>query len=125
MINAEPIGLYGVTIYHPVDIKDKKRNDWTYENSRYFIGVPSTSPQGKFEEYIIPAFTWAVFPGKSFFSEENITLDERIHTEWLPTSGYEFIEGVDIHFLLPNHIDLENFPFEIWIPVVKKDRTSI
>ena len=118
--NAEPNGAYGITIYGDEKQVENHEN-WTFEDCRYYIGMPSTSPQGKFEEYVIPALTWAVFPGKSFFSDENKTLDERIYTEWLPTSGYEFVEGLEIHFILPLNEgdDLGNAPFEIWIPVKK------
>ena len=113
--NAAPEGAFGIII----DGDEMPEKDWTYEDCRYFIGMPSTFAQDKFEEFIIPALTWAIFPGSSFFSDEIKTLDERIYTEWLPTSGYEFVEGFDVHFIPPTDA-LENAAFEIWVPVRKK-----
>jgi len=90
------------------------------------IAVVSSLPEhGSLTEYIIPAHTWAVFPGKNFFADEYadaesaIKLEERIYSEWLPTSGYEIADGLNVCLILPTD-DLENAPFEQWIPVKKK-----
>jgi len=92
----------------------------------YMIAVASTLPESdNLKEYIIPAHTWAVFPGKNFFGEEyadaqsSIKMEERLYSEWLPTSGYEIADGLDVCLILPTN-DLENAPFERWIPVKKK-----
>ncbi|MCL2437026.1 MAG: AraC family transcriptional regulator [Clostridiales bacterium] len=96
----------------------------------YMIAVASALPEsGSLKEYIIPAHTWAVFPGKNFFGEEyadvesSIKMEERLYSEWLPTSGYEIAEGLDVCLILPTD-DLENTPFERWIPVKKIDRVT-
>ena len=47
-------------------------------------------------------------------------MEERLYSEWLPTSGYEIAEGLDVCLILPTE-DLENAPFERWIPVKKRD----
>ena len=93
--------------------------------SEYMIAVASSSPEsGSLKEYVIPAHTWAVFPGKNFFAEEYadeesaVKLEERIYSEWLPTSGYEIADCLDLHFNFATN-DLENVPFEQWIPVKK------
>ena len=69
------------------------------------------------EEYTVPAATWAIFPG----SGTNVSiqeLEQRIVTEWLPTSGYEYGNAPDIEvYLNPDPADAR---FEVWIPVVKK-----
>ncbi|MCL2842060.1 MAG: AraC family transcriptional regulator [Oscillospiraceae bacterium] len=98
-----------------------ERND----SCEYMIAVASTLPEhGSLKEYIIPAHTWAVFPGKNFFAEEYaesevaIKFEERVYSEWLPTSGYEIADGLDVHLLFATS-DLENAPFERWIPVKK------
>ena len=45
-------------------------------------------------------------------------LEQRIVTEWLPTSGYEYGNAPDIEvYLNPDPADAR---FEVWIPVVKK-----
>jgi len=107
-------GFFGIEIEHD-------------EGGEYVIAVASSSPEsGSLKEYIIPAHTWAVFPGKNFFAGEYadadsaIKLEERIYTEWLPTSGYEIADRLDLHFNFATD-DLENVPFEQWLPVRKID----
>lgn len=105
-MNAQPVGVLGVSICH------EKPENW-----RYFIAVASTAAAEEFEEYTIPAFTWAIFPGEgSGISIQQ--LEQRIVTEWLPTSGYEYANGPDVEvYLDPNP---EHTKYEVWIPVVKK-----
>ena len=69
------------------------------------------------EEYMIPSFTWAVFPGGGVCPQGIQELDRRIVTEWLPTSGYEYANGPDIELYISP--DPQNAKFEVWIPVVK------
>jgi hypothetical protein len=38
----------------------------------------------------------------------------------LPTSGYEIADSISVQFLLAT-TDLENAPFEIWLPVKKSN----
>jgi len=94
----------------------------------YVIAVASTKPAiGSLKEYIIPAHTWAVFQGKNFFADEysdaesSVKIEERIYTNWLPTSGYELADNVNVHFLFATD-DLTKTPFEMWIPVKKSNR---
>lgn len=49
-------------------------------------------------------------------------LEQRIFTEWLPTSGYEYADAPDIEVYL--NPDPENACFEVWVPVVKKKDAS-
>ena len=91
----------------------------------YIIAVASPMPEsGNLKEYTIPAHTWAIFKGKNFFAEEYadaasaIAVEERIYSEWLPSSGYEIADRVSAHFLFAT-TDLTNAPFEIWLPVKK------
>ena len=84
---------------------------------RYYIAVSSTKPADGFEEYTVPAATWAVFPGSGTGSSIQ-QLEQRIVTEWLPTSGYEYGDGPDVEVYL--NADPENAQYEVWIPVKKK-----
>lgn len=105
LMNAEPMGLLGVSACG-------EEEDW-----KYFIAVSSTKPAGEFEEYTVPAATWAVFAGEG----TNLSiqdLEQRIVTEWLPTSGYEYGNAPDIEVYL--NPDPQNAKFEVWIPVVKR-----
>lgn len=84
---------------------------------KYYIAVSSSQEKGDLEEYIVPAATWAVFPGSG--SNQSIQeLERRIVTEWLPTSGYEYGDAPDVEVYL--NPDPENAQYEVWIPVVKK-----
>ncbi len=87
------------------------------EQWKYFIAVSSTKASGEFEEYTVPASTWAVFSGTG--TNQSIQeLEQRIITEWLPTSGYEYANAPDIEVYL--NPDPQNAQYEVWIPVAKK-----
>lgn len=108
MMNGQPMGLLGVSACN-------KEDEW-----KYFIAVATDQPleEGKqWEEYIVPAATWAIFAG----SGDNLSIQElerRIVTEWLPTSGYEYANAPDIEVYL--NPDPANAQYEVWIPVTKK-----
>lgn len=104
LMNEQPNGLLGVSVH----------ND---EEWKYFIAVSSTEEDMQFEEYEIPAATWAVFSG----SGTNISLQDlerRVITEWLPTSGYEYAEIPDIEVYIK--ADPNDAIYEYWLPIVKR-----
>lgn len=68
-------------------------------------------------EYIIPACTWAVFPGEGPMPTAIQDIEKRAITEWLPTSGYEYADAPDIEVYLNQ--DPANSKFEVWIPIRK------
>lgn len=106
LMNQQPMGVLGVSACGNED-------EW-----KYFIAVSSSSPVPEgIEEYEVPAFTWAIFPGEGVSSSIQV-LEQRIITEWLPTSGYEYDNGPDIEVYL--NPDPQNARYEVWIPVVKK-----
>lgn len=105
LMDGEPDGLLGVSACG-------SNSQW-----KYFIAVASSAETEEFEAYTVPASTWAVFPGEG--TNRSIQeLEQRIVTEWLPTSGYEYADAPDIEVYL--NPDPENAKFEVWIPVVKK-----
>jgi len=104
LMDAQPMGILGVSACN-------EENAW-----KYFIAVASTKTDAGLEEYIVPASTWAIFPGTG----TNLSvqdLEQRIVTEWLPTSGYEYANAPDIEVYL--NPDPQNAQYEVWIPVVK------
>lgn len=105
MMDALPMGLLGVSAC----------ND--DEQWKYLIAVSSTKNSSEFEEYIVPASTWAIFTG-SGTNRSIQELEQRIITEWLPTSGYEYANAPDIEVYL--NPDPQNAQYEVWIPVRKK-----
>jgi AraC family transcriptional regulator len=105
MMDTPPMGLLGVSAC----------ND--EEQWKYFIAVSSTKTSAEFEEYTVPASTWAIFSGTG--TNQSIQeLEQRIITEWLPTSGYEYADAPDIEVYL--NPDPQNAQYEVWIPVAKK-----
>ncbi len=105
MMDRPPMGLLGVSAC----------ND--EEQWKYFIAVSSTKENDEFEEYTVPAATWAIFSGTG--TNQSIQeLEQRIITEWLPASGYEYANAPDIEVYL--NADPENAQYEVWIPVAKK-----
>lgn len=106
MMNKQPMGVLGVCACVNAE-------DW-----RYYIAVSSDCEDiGGFEEYNVPAATWAIFSdeGTGVSIQE---LERRIFTEWLPSSGYEYTDAPDIEIYLdPNPA---NTRYEVWMPVVKK-----
>ncbi len=106
LMDTPPMGLLGVSA-----CGDKE--EW-----KYLIAVSSTKECGEFEEYIVPAATWAIFSG-SGTNRSIQELEQRIIMEWLPTSGYEYGNAPDIEVYL--NPDPNNAMFEVWIPVKKKE----
>lgn len=105
MMDAQPMGVLGVSTCNDTE-------PW-----RYYIAAASSQTAEGFEEYLVPAATWAIFPGEG--TNQSIQeLERRIVTEWLPTSGYEYGNAPDVEVYL--NPDPQNAKYEVWIPVVKK-----
>lgn len=105
LMDSEPKGLLGVSACN-------EKEQW-----KYFIAVSSTIEESEFEEYLVPAANWAIFSG-SGTGQSIQELEQRIVTEWLPTSGYEYANAPDIEVYLNS--DPGNTQYEVWVPVVKK-----
>ena len=88
---------------------------------KYFIAVSSTLNTVKFEEYHIPAATWAVFSGRGT-NRSLQDLIRRVVTEWLPTSGYEYAEIPDVEVYIK--ADPKDAIYEYWLPVIKRKETN-
>ncbi|XCP84381.1 AraC family transcriptional regulator [Roseburia hominis] len=102
-MNQSPQGLLGVSVHHT--------EEW-----KYFIAVSSSDTDATFEEYRIPAATWAVFSGRGTnVSLQN--LERRVITEWLPASGYRYAEIPDIEVYLK--ADPNDAVYEYWLPVIR------
>ncbi len=105
LMNQQPMGVLGVSVCND-------NEEW-----RYFIAVSSSlDTDNSLDEYIVPACTWAIFNG----SGTNISiqeLEQRIITEWLPTSGFEMDNGPDIEVY--QNPDPNNMQYEVWVPIKK------
>ena len=105
MMDTDLLGLMGVSTCNA-------RDDW-----EYYIAVATTKQNDAFEEFVIPASTWAVFyqEGPLMKVQE---LETRIVMEWLPTSGYEYANAPEIELYFNS--DPDNARFEIWLPIVRQ-----
>ena len=107
LINAEPMGLLGVSICTNEDL-----------TGYYYIcaATDKPTPSGMFEVNV-PKYTWAVFSGNGNPSDIK-ELHKRIFSEWKPTSGYEWADMIDIEVYLND--DPVDMKYEVWMPVKKK-----
>ena len=105
LMNNQPMGVLGVSVCN-----DKE--EW-----KYFIAVSSSSEiDNSLEEYVVPGCTWAIFSGTG--TNRSIQeLQQRVVTEWLPTSGYEFADAPDVEVYLNS--DPDNAQYEVWLPIRK------
>jgi AraC family transcriptional regulator len=105
LMNQQPMGVLGVSVCN-----DKE--EW-----KYFIAVSSSSEiDNSLEEYVVPGCTWAIFSGTG--TNRSIQeLQQRVVTEWLPTSGYEFADAPDVEVYLNS--DPDNAQYEVWLPIRK------
>jgi len=106
LMNAEPFGLLGVSACNE-----------SGTDGYYYICVATDAPvpPGMFEVNV-PKYTWAIFPGSG--NPTNIKeLHKRIFSEWLPTSGYEWADTLDVEVYLND--DPVDMKYEVWMPVVK------
>lgn len=87
----------------------------------YYIAVASNAdaPQDM-EEYTVPSCTWAKFECVGPMPEAIQTLQKRIVTEWLPTSGYEYANAPDIEVYFEGEQRSSDYRCEAWLPIAKK-----
>ena len=109
LMNREPYGVLGVS---------------TCMNGKdfdYYIAVATQSetPEG-FVDYIVPECTWAIFECIGPMPTAIQTLQKRIVTEWLPSSGYEYANAPDIEVYFEGDQQAEDYKCEAWLPIVKK-----
>ncbi|MDL2249198.1 AraC family transcriptional regulator [Lachnospiraceae bacterium OttesenSCG-928-J05] len=96
-----------------VMMPDEKTESW-----RYLISVATEAPiEESLEEYTVDAYTWAIFSYEGKTLEETKDLGNRVISEWLPTSGYEYDNGPDISVHAKD--DTAGPILEYWLPIRK------
>ena len=109
LIDNEPAGLLGVSTC---------MNGQDFD---YYIAAATGKPvPSGMAEYIVPACTWAIFECIGPMPTAIQTLQKRIVTEWLPTSGYEYANAPDIEVYFDGDQQADDYRCEVWLPVVKK-----
>ena len=91
-----------------------EEKDW-----KYYIAVSTDKPISKgMYEYTVPASTWAIFKGQGNMPQAIQDVEKRVLTEWLPTSGYEFDQCINIEVYLD--YKKEDSKFEVWLSIKNK-----
>ena len=91
-----------------------EEKDW-----KYYIAVSTDKPISKGTyEYTVPASTWAIFKGQGNMPQAIQDVEKRVLTEWLPTSGYEFDQCINIEVYLDDKKEDSNF--EVWLSIKNK-----
>ena len=91
-----------------------EEKDW-----KYYIAVSTDKPISKgLYEYTVPASTWAIFKGQGNMPQAIQDVEKRVLTEWLPTSGYEFDQCINIEVYLDDKKEDSNF--EVWLSIKNK-----
>ena len=90
------------------------------ETFDYYIAVTSDAPvPDSMAAYTVPACTWAIFPCVGPMPQAMQTLQKRIVTEWLPSSGYEYANAPDIEVYFEGDQAAADYRCEAWLPIVK------
>ena len=108
LMNREPFGLLGVSTC------------MNGEDFDYYIAVVTDKkiPNGM-AEFEIPAATWAIFTCIGPMPIAIQSLQTRIVSEWLPTSGYEYDNAPDIEVYFEGDQQSPDYKCEVWLPVKK------
>lgn len=109
MQGKEPMGILGVSTCDNGDY------------SGYYIAVATDAPVPEgMEEYIIPKTTFAVFEAVGPAQQAVQELQQRIISEWLPTSGYEYTSAPDVEIYTAGDQSSSDYRTGIWLPIIKK-----
>lgn len=95
--------------------------DWEKDSFfDYYIAVSSKEslPAGM-HEYMVPASTWAIFECKGPMPTAIQKMQERIMTEWFPSSGYQYADAPDIEVYSDGDNTAQDYTCWIWVPVKK------
>ncbi|MGN0593027.1 MAG: GyrI-like domain-containing protein [Ruminococcus sp.] len=91
------------------------------EYSGCMIGVATDGavPDGM-TEMVVPAATYAVFECVGAVPDVMQHIQERILSEWLPASGYEYAPAPDIEVYSMGDWHAPSYSSEVWLPVLQK-----
>ncbi len=111
LINQPPFGLLGVSHCKAED------------GFSYSIAVSTTAPAPDgMDEITAPACTWAIFECIGPMPDTIQSLQKRIMTEWLPTSGYEYADAPDIEVYSESDMTAADYRCEVWLPVKQAEK---
>lgn len=93
-------------------------------NLTHLIGFASSkeNPYDDLVQIHVPEHTWAIFPNTGPFPETFQDTWARTHSEWMPSSDYEFVDRPSISFTEYNEKEPGKDVYsEIWLAVKKKN----
>lgn len=89
--------------------------------SNYYIAVKTDAPIADgMEEYWIPESEWAIFDCVGAMPGAIQKMQQRVLSEWLPASGYEYACAPDIEVYFDGDRSSPDYRTQIWLPVAKK-----
>lgn len=91
------------------------------EYDAYFICVATDAPVPEgMSEYIVPETTYAVFEAVGPVPTAIQETQQKVVSEWLPSSGYEYAPAPDIEVYPAGDQSSANYRSEVWLPIIKK-----
>lgn len=108
MDGAEPAGILGVSAC----------DGGAFSGFYIAVATGKAVPEGM-AVYDIPAGTWAVFESVGPVPDAVQSLQQRIISEWLPNSGYEYAPAPDIEVYPEGDQSAADYKTQIWLPIVK------
>lgn len=108
--NVGPSGLVGMS------------HGYEGMNYHYVISVATTrvAPEG-YDELEVPAGEWVVFEAEGMLISALAGLRDRIYNEWLPGSGYVFVDDMDFEWYEKKDLTDPGNHMEIWFPIARND----
>jgi AraC family transcriptional regulator len=86
----------------------------------YYIAAATDKPTPEgMTAHTIPAAQYAVFESIGPMPHTLQDLTQRIFTEWLPSSGYDYGNGADIEVYSDGDTQAKDYKAEVWVPIVK------
>lgn len=114
--DKEPSGLLGIGIGLPSDDK----------SFDYYIAAATDKPvPDGMSEYIIQPLLWAIFESVGSMPTAFQELNQRVVSEWFPSSGYEYGETYGIESYTEGDSSAKDYKAYMWIPVVKKCKSEL
>ena len=114
-----PSGIHAICCY-----RDTGRKSFPYMIFTYQTRDSNTAG---FTKVRVPASTWAIFRSDNHTEEETVStiqmLNKRVYTDWLPTSGYEKIDGFELE--LYHGTDDGMYFCETWVRVASTKKCGI
>lgn len=89
----------------------------------YYIAAITEQPPEALCQLRLKPHTWAIFEITGPLPTAMADVWTRIFSEWFPTSDYEHAEAPEVEWYSKGDFTSDDYKSEIWIPVVKKNKS--